>query len=266
MKSILFPAIFLLAQTSAQYAFAAEPVTPGNVLQPSCDFPTSLYDIRSVGVLTSGEGNVVKNKKVSTGKSIATGDVIFYAQLEKSRTSYSTKKDAQIQDKSPITPDMKIDANRKYSVWGNLTMNGSGKKFALLDIRGYALAVVNENGFLCSEVIRVMKNEFSSVGMPQAYQEVPFEKLEEPVGDGNTTAIAMTLKEFDAVSFTIDLAVLKNGKVLSRKAIGFDLISGQANVGGLVVEVEADGKSALKIKSIVEPLDFSIWMKQIFNI
>lgn len=264
MKKIGFSLALLLAGIF-QSAGAAVQVTEGNVLQASCNFPSSLDDIRSVGTLTPGKGNLVKNKKVSTGKLIATGDVVFYAQLEKSSSFYSSKKAAEIKDKSPFTPDKKLDADRKYPVWAYYTMK-NGKKFAILDIRGYTMPVVNEDGFLCSDVIMEDKGMLKSVGMPQAFQEIPFERVEEPVGDGNTTAIAITFKEFDAVSFTFDVAILNNGRVVSRKIVGFDLLSGQADIGGLIVEVGAAGKASIKIKSIAEPLDYAVWMKRVFNI
>lgn len=267
MKKLALPLSLLLAAVfQSTGAGAAVQITEGNVLQPSCNFPSSLDDIRSYGTLTSGQGNLVKNKKVSAGKTIAAGDVVFYAQLEKSLSFYVSTKDAEIKDKSPFAPDKKLDANRKYSVWANYTMK-NGKKFAFLSgTGGYLMPIVNENGFLCSDVIMEDKGVLKSVAMPQAYQEIAFARTEEPAGDGNTTAIAITLKEFDAVSFTLDVAVLNNGRVASRKLVGFDLMSGQADIGGLIVDVESAGKAAIKIKTITEPLDYAVWLKKVFNI
>lgn len=270
MKKLALPLALLLAGVfQSAGAYAAVQITEGNVLQPSCDFPSSLSDIREYGTLTSGQGNLVKNQKVSTGQSIAAGDVVFYAQIEKSNSFYVSTKDAEIKDKSPFTPDKKLDANQKYQVWGNYIMK-NGKKFAILAGVGgrfdYSMPVVNEKGFLCSDVIMENKGCFESVGMPQAYQQIAFEKIEVPVGDGNTTAIAITLKEFDAVSFTLEVAVLNNGRVASRKQVGFDLLSGQADIGGLIVEVASAGKAAIKVKSITEPLDYAVWLKKVFNI
>jgi hypothetical protein len=220
MKISLFLSALLLAGVLSHSADAAVQVTEGNVPQASCNLPSPLDDIRSVGVLTSGSGYVVKNKKVSTGKSISPGDVIFYTQLEKSSVFYTSKKAAEIKDRSPFNPDTKLDANRKYSVWGNYTMK-NGNKFSILEVGQYFMAVVKEDGFLCSDVLRKdSSGRISTGGMPQAFQEIPFEKQEEPKGDGNTTAIAITLKEFDSVSFTIDVAVLNNGRVSSRKLMG----------------------------------------------
>ncbi len=235
-------------------------------MQPACsDLPMSITDIRSVGTLTGPEGYLVKNKKVAAGKSVSNGDVVYYAALEKSATFYTSKKAAQIPDRSPLTPDMQLDADRKYPAWGNYTMK-NGKKFILLRSGGYAFPVLNENGFLCSDVIKSDKDGITTVGMPQAWQEVPFEKVEEPVGDGQTVAVAITLKEFDSVSFTLDVAVLVNGKISSRKTVGYDLMSGSADIGGLIVEVAAEGKSAIKINSVTEPADYSVWLKKVFNI
>jgi|GEM_PF-2242006 len=255
---LLFSGIFMPVNAAVQ-------ITEGNVLQESCNFPSGLTDIRSVGILTPGNGNLVKNKKTSTGRSVSNGDVAFYVQLEKSSSFYVSKKAAEIKDKSPFTPDIKLDAERKYPVWGNYVTN-SGKRFSLLDVRGYSFVIVKDDGFLCSDVVMFSKGELKSVGMPQAFQEQPFERVEDPIGDGNTTAIAITLKEFDSVSFTLDVAVLNNGRVVSRKSVGFDLLSGRADIGGLIIEVEVTDKTAIKVKSITEPSDWAVWLKKVFAI
>lgn len=263
MKKIAFLLSCLLA---SGLAAASVQITPGNVLQPSCDlgrFP----NLRDLGTITSPEGNLVKNRKISTGKSIAVGDMVFYVQLEKSNVTYVSEKAAEILNKSFFTPDQKLEANRKYPVWGFFSMP-DGRKFTILTgVEGVTFPLVKEDGMLCSDEAYSRDGyQVQLAGFPQAYQELPFNKVEEPVNDGNTIAIAITLKELDSVSFTLDVAVLKNGKLVSRKSVGYDLMSSEANISGLIVGVEPGGKGLVKVKSINEPSDFSLWMKKVFNI
>lgn len=265
MNKFVSIAVLLLAATSLS-SYAGVNVSEGNVLQLECDFPRGT-DIRSIGTLTQGGGYIEKNKKVSTGQSVMTGDVIFYVALEKSRTSYISPKNINIKDKGIFTRDILLSANQKYPVWRNYTKRSTGEKFALLDINDYAFVVVKEDGFLCSNMIgEGMSSPLSSLGMPQVYQELPFTKSEEPTGDGKTIAIAITLKELDSVSFTLDIAVLANGKVASRKSVAYDMFVGTANLGSLTIDVAPNGKTALRIKSIAEPMDYSRWLNDVFGI
>jgi len=74
-------------------------------------------------------------------------------------------------------------------------------------------------------------------GLPQVFQDpnVPFQKIEESIGDGNTVAVAISLKESDAVSATFDVAVLRNGRVENRKTVGFDKMAGEAKIGEMTI-------------------------------
>jgi hypothetical protein len=260
MRIIICATLLAVASINAE---AGTPITAGNVLQPSCN-PVQ-------GSFYPANGYKPKTTKVSTGKSITAGDVVFYASLAKFEPYYSSTKNAEIKDKSPVTPDTPLEANKLYSVWGIYKIKETGKQYIILNTTGsfrYGMAVLKEDGFLCSDMVfdTSGKGAYGFAGMPQAYQEIPFTLVEKTVEDARQIAVAITLKEFDAVSFKLNVTVLVNGKVNSTKEVGFDLISGMADIGGLHIEAEAEGKTSIKIKSISEPSDYAVWLNDVFKI
>jgi len=106
--------IFAVCFSSA--AFSAVQVSPGNELVSECDLPSRGEDFRTVGTLSSASGRSVKKEITAVGKEIKQGDAVYYVQLEKSKIYYTSPKQIEIKDQSPLTPDAIAEANKK--IWG----------------------------------------------------------------------------------------------------------------------------------------------------
>ena len=258
--------IFAVCFSSA--AFSAVQVSPGNELVSECDLPSRGEDFRTVGTLSSASGRSVKKEITAVGKEIKQGDAVYYVQLEKSKTYYTSSKQVEIKDQSPLTPDAIAEDNKKFGVYAYYTYRKTGEQFILLEAGApVGPIVMKSNGKLCSVAILSDNNGMRRGGLPQIFQDpnVPFQKIEESVGDGNTVAVAISLKESDAVSATFDVAVLRNGRVENRKTVGFDKMAGEAKIGEMTINF-AGGSSGNKIRvtSLNAPTNWASWLDTVF--
>ncbi len=266
-KIILVTAIWAIIISAP--AIAGFPVSPGNELVAECDLPSRLDDIRSVGALQPPPALSPVKTVITPGKDLAIGDAVFYVKLQNSRTYYSISKPAQIIDRSPFTPDTQAEAGKKYQVWAYYTYRKTGQKFVLLNIPSWGVPIITQDGKLCSAEVLSNDQGMKLAGMPQAYQapDAVFEKSEEPVGDNNSAAIAITLKDADAVSVTFEVAYLRNGRVENRKTLGFDRMSGEGKVGTMNIQFGngSGGGKTIRIKTVEEPDNWSAWLKDVFS-
>ena len=130
------------------------------------------------------------------------------------------------------------------------------------------MPIITTGGKLCSNEIGNFNGALKISGFPQAYQSPDslFVKSVEPIEDGKTMAVAITLKDFDAASITFEITLLRNNQVVRKKTIGFDRLSGQGNIGSLAVQYEnGSAPMSIRITSISEPDDWSTWLRQVLT-
>ena len=257
-------AAWLLITASGQCLAALE-ASPGNVAQPECEVSrtSSLYQI---GTVIGGGGTaIVKDKKSGVGKTLKSGDLVYYVSLIEGVKYYSTEKQIEIIDKSPLTPDTAVVPGTKYQVSGTF-FNKAGRKFDLIRVgSGFNsfYVMVDDTGSICSSRLN---DKLVFVGMPVVYQGIPLQSVteESPVANPRNTSIAVTLKEFDAATFSLDIAILVNGRVQTRKTMSYDLFAGSAKIGDMEITVSKT-QNGLVVTSLEEPADYNAWMKNVFK-
>ncbi|MEC4720451.1 hypothetical protein RY831_14910 [Noviherbaspirillum sp. CPCC 100848] len=253
--SALLPMLFSTA------AMAGIPPTPGNVPQLPCEV-SRVSSLHELGQVAIGRTFVTKDRKSSVGNAIGAGDLVYYVSLVDGVKYYTTPKQIEILDGSPLTPDVALVPAGKYESFGTFR-DKNGRRFDLVAVGGFTV-MVDDTGMICSTRLN---DRLVSVAMPTVYQEVPVTATmgEAAAANPRRVSIAVTVREIDAASFSLDVSVLVNGQAQQRRTSTFDLFSGQAKIGDLEVAVSRGPAGGLKIDSLVEPADYDIWLKQIFR-
>lgn len=237
-------------------------VTPGNV--PQADCPIFGFDtLYKLGSVSGSRGSIYlpKEKKTGAGKTLNPGDLVYYVSIVEGEKSYSTEKQIEIIDKQPLARDAVLKPGEKYKLTGRY-VSKKGQKYDLVSMPGF-IVMVDEKGFICSTKLT---RELGTIGIPTVYQEKPLiAQIEEAkLPDTRSASIAITLKEFDSATFTLDVSFLTGGKVKAKRALSFDLIAGKAKIGDLEITASRSG-NGLEITSIVEPTDFAAWQRSVYQ-
>jgi len=259
--------IAVMSLTSA-LAHAAETISPGNTLQPACGIPNSLPEPPYDGITYYRQHYTVKTKSSGIGQPLASGGLVFYVNLTDADKYFVPKKRIEIIDKSPLNPDVALEAGQKYRVAGVYT-NKDGRRFELLkepSLAGFIL--VREDGMLCSD--RLARSQYGNsymlrTGMPQAYQELPVETVVEEASNAPyTTAVSITAKEVNSAVAILETTILANSVQKLRKESAVDLLAGESNIGGLKVRLSRQGNK-VRVVSIDEPSDWSKWLQDVMK-
>lgn len=256
MKMAAFLPLFLSTN-----AMAGIPPSPGNAPQLPCEV-SRVNSLRELGQVALGRSFVTKDRKSSVGNSIGIGDLVYYVSLVDGVKYYTTPKQIEILDGSPLTPDVALVPAGKYEAFGTFR-DKNGRRFDLVAVDGFTV-MVDDTGMICSTRLN---DRLVAVAMPTVYQELPVAATltEAPVANPRRISIAVTVREMDAASFSLDVSVLVNGQAQQRRTSTFDLFGGQAKIGDLEVAVSRGPSGGLKIDSLVEPSDYDLWIKQIFR-
>lgn len=251
----LFP--FILAAS----ATAAIPPSAGNVAQQPCE-ASRVSSLREMGQVSTGRNLVTKDRKTNVGNVLKPGDLVYYVALVDGVKYYTTPKQIEIVDGSPMTPDVALTPSGKYDSLG-IYKDKKGRSFDLVAVGGF-IVMVDDGGMVCSTRL---DDRLVSVGMPTVYQELPIKSVldEAPIANPRRISVAVTVREMDAATVSLDMAVLINGKAQHRRTSTFDLFSGQAKIGDLELAISRTGSGGVKVDSIVEPANYDLWIKQVFR-
>ena len=242
-------------------AHAGLDVTPGNIAQKPCDEAGRLIALYRVGTVIRGTGwtGVVKDKKTGLGNPLNPGDLVFYVALADARKTYSTDKQIEIIDKSPLTPDVAMVPQVNYPIVASF-YNKAGRKFDILSVGTNDLnsffAMVDDAGMVCSSNLN---KSLVAVGLPTVYQELPIKAQVQEIPNGKITAVAITLAKVDGATVSLDETVMVNGQVEMKKSYSFDAFSGNASIAGLNITFSKAGAGGITINSIDEPADLYLW-------
>ena len=250
-----------LAMTSP--ALAGLTPTEGNVAQKKCG-ASRAESLTAMGTLVRGSTSLnVANRRLSVGKALAPGEVVFYADLAESKKVYRAKKQIEVIDSSPMTPDVKITPEMPLPVLGTFTSN-SGRRYDVVSVgSGYSgfLTLVDDAGFLCSDRL---DDKLVAVGMPTVYQQEPLisEAADTGLTKPRTQAVAVTFLGLAGASASFEVAVMVNGTVEARKVSSFDAFSPTVQLGDLAMAIKVDG-GGLTVTSLNEPTDYVLWLGEL---
>lgn len=256
----------LLLSLGLSVCFAASAglaVTPGNTEQKKCGASRSTSLARMGNYVRGGARLTVDDRRLSVGRPLNPGEVVFYASLSETKKVYRTGKQIEIIDGSPLTPDIKISTADVLPVTGTFTAE-SGRRFDLIDIgTGYNrfTAMVNEQGFICSERL---DEQLVAVGAPTTYQEMPLTVAADEPGliKPKTRSVAVTFLGASGASASFEITVMVNGVVEAQKASSVDAFSPSVKMGALTFTMKInDGK--LLVTSLDEPSDFGQWLNEL---
>lgn len=261
MTNRLIKLAAILPLTAAASATAAIPPSAGNMAQQPCEV-SRVSSLRELGQVATGRNFMTKDRKTNVGNLLKPGDLIYYVALVDGVKYYTTPKQIEIIDGSPMTPDVALTPAAKYESLG-IYKDKKGRSFDLVAVGGF-IVLVNEAGMVCSTRL---DDRLVSVAMPTVYQELPIKAVldEAPVANPRRISIAVTVREMDAATLSLDMAVLINGKAQHRRTSTYDLFSGQAKIGDLELAISRTGSGGLKIDSIAEPANYDLWIKQVFR-
>lgn len=258
---LLFPAV----------VFAATKVPDDVKLQDQCpvegrDVRQNIWKFKQFDRLTTS----LTSKQTAAGKSVAVGDVIFYAVIstDAKRTYFEPSTDVYTVEKGfvgdRVTPFPKGTKLFKY---GTLTSNDGATKYNLLVLESGAstafLAALKVDGFLCSGQFNYFedtrKMDFQEL---EIYENGSFVESEKSTPYSLDT-IAVSLVSMDSIFATLSVKQLKAGKVVQQKEIQLDMMSGRFNVASLGINFTKADKSSIKINSIDEPKDYAVWLNNL---
>ncbi len=261
MANTLMKLAALLPLIVATSAIAAISPSAGNMAQQPCE-ASRVTSLRDLGQVATGRNLVTKDRKTNVGNVLKPGDLVYYVALADGVKYYTTPKQIEIIDSSPMTPDVALTPAAKYESLG-IYKDKKGRSFDLVAVGGF-IVMVDEAGMVCSTRL---DDRLVSVAMPTVYQELPIKAVldEAAVANPRRISIAVTVRELDAATVSLDMAVLINGKAQHRRTSTFDLFSGHAKIGDLELAISRPGSGGVRIDSIVEPANHDLWIKQIFR-
>jgi hypothetical protein len=243
---------FIAIQASLSLASPTE----GNVAQQKCG-ASRFESLMAKGTLVRGSTSLsVTDRRQSVGKPLAPGEVLFYANLAEAKKVYRTKKQIEVIDSSPMTPDLRIPAAAQLPVVATFTAN-SGRRYDLVGVGGgynRFLAMVDDAGFMCSDRLN---DQLVAVGDPTVYQQDPLvaEAADPGLAKPRSQAVAVTFLGLSGASASFEVAIMVNGVVEAKKVSSFDAFSPNVQLGDLSFAIKVDG-GALTVSSLTEPTDY----------
>lgn len=269
MKKTLFALLAFLPC----FANGAVPITEGNVKQESCGFPESQVGQSWKTDVPYPVSATVKNKLAPVGKVVSQGDALFYANIvtSKKSTYYKASSNIEIKGDSWANVDYSLRSGEILPEYGTFSSNDKKYRYQLLQLRKVDdftfYVAVRDDGFICSGFIkRSHKDGYLITSSYSVYQKDPLIRQEQ-VTPNSDESIALILVSMDDISATLAVKLMEGGKVVRQKEIQLDAMSGTFKVGQqnyeLAISFEKTGKSAIKIKSIKEPEDYSNWRNYI---
>jgi hypothetical protein len=246
---------------SSASVLAALTASPGNIRQPSCGIGTDV-SVQRFGTVAFGSGatSIVKSKKTNVNTKLKAGDVIFYVSMNDANKSYQTEKQIEIIDSSPLNPDIALTPDMQFRVVGTVVTR-SGRSYDIIGVRSFFM-LVDDTGFICSTTL---DRNFTGRGMPVVHQELPLKEIITEVSypTARTTSAAVTFVSADGATFSIDTTLMINGKVSKKQSSSFDLISGEATIGALILNAAKDPEGSVLVRSIKEPSNLHLWAASI---
>ncbi len=261
----MFKTAFIANLVICSSSYAAVPITPGNVAQKVCPIGSRLTSLKKHGTVVGGgsASAIVKDKKLGVGKPLNKGDVVYYVSMVEANKTYTTEKQVEIIDGSPLTPDVTIVPGQNYPIVGSF-FSKDGRKYDMIPvgsrISGF-LALVDDTGYLCSNRLN---QKLEMVGMPTVYQQLPLKSVVEQIGSQpRITSVAVIFTGSDGATFSYEYSLMLNGRVLEKKSLSFDLFSGIAQIGDLRISMEKSSNGGVLAKSIEEPSDYHLWFSKL---
>ncbi|MFA6201922.1 MAG: hypothetical protein WC710_01905 [Gallionella sp.] len=265
MKKVLSAVLLLLPCI----AFAGFQIPEGSVKQDSCG--VSGYDARhKVWKLdrASSRDIEVKNKLSLAGKTVSIGETLFYANVVSvtKHTYFESQSDDVARVSHSLFPSASsIKKGQKLPLYGTLTSPDLKTRYRLLVIPTGGdmpfMAALGENGYLCSGQFVVVDGTLD-VSEYDVYEKFPLVKSE-TTSTSDEGTIAIGLASMSDMFATISVKQIKDGQVAQEKTMQLDMMSGHFQIEGLIVSFEKKEKTSLKIKSIEEPKDYSVWLNRI---